>query len=369
MDYLKKYKNYIALTFIDDENILLSKYNFLYKINIYTDQITYLTSVPCSILTWVLLRVHIFSRILRLDIRLSDKINPENFLIVFNKCFYELSLIDNTCKKTFKLPRGKRPLSFCKINGISGFDNSIYFGEYINNFERNEVHIYKRNINTNWEIVYTFPKGEIEHIHSIIMDEYNDCIWIFTGDFNSASAIWMAKNNFKHVEIILRGNQAFRACVGFPTKDGILYGTDSQFERNTLRILVKNGEGWLSKEIAKINGPVIYGCKILDKYVFSTSVEGGILSKNFLTNFINNKPGDGIIENYSHIITGNIENGFKTIYKIPKDSFPFIPFQFGVFTFPSGDNVSEYLYVNTIALKNNKFNILKFKIETNETIK
>ena len=369
MERFKNYKNYIALTFINEEYILLSKFNHLYKKNIHTDDIYFLTSIPCSLISWILLRINIFSRILRLDIRLAQNINQNKIVIVFNKCFYELSLIDNTCIKTFKLARGKRPLSFCNVNGISGFDNSIYFGEYINNFERNEIHIYKRKKNTNWEIVYTFPRGEIEHIHSIIMDNSNDCLWIFTGDFNSASAIWMAKNNFKYVEAVLRGKQEFRACVGFPVKEGVLYATDSQFEKNSIRLLENDGQKWASREIMQINGPAIYGCKVLDQYIFSTSVEGGIISNNILTNLLNKKIGTGIIENFSHIIVGTLENGFKTIYKIQKDNLPFILFQFGVFTFPSGNNLSKYLYANTVALKHNKFNILKFKIYSNDTTK
>jgi hypothetical protein len=367
MKLLNNYKNYIALSFIDNEYILLSKFNKLYKKNISTDEIYFLTSIPCSLTTWILLRINIVSRMLRLDIRLSHKINQNYIIVVFNKSFYEVSLIDNSYIKTFSLTRGKRPLSFCTINDISGFDNSIYFGEYINNFERNEIHIYKRNNSANWEIVYTFPKGEIEHVHSIITDKFNDCLWIFTGDFNSASAIWMAKNNFKYVEPVLRGKQEFRACVGFPVEEGLLYATDSQFEKNSIRLLQKDGQNWKSREIIQINGPAIYGCKILDQYIFSTSVEGDLSPQNLLTKLINNKPGSGIIENYSHIIVGTIKNGFKTLYKLQKDNFPFILFQFGVFTFPTGDNLSNYLYVNTIALKHNKFNILKFKIHSNET--
>jgi hypothetical protein len=363
MQFLKKYNNFIALTFIDNDFILLSKFNRLYKKNIHTNEIFLLITIPCSLLISILLRINIVSRILRLDIRLSQKINENNLLVIFNKCFYEISLIDNKCIKTFNLSRGKRPLSFCHVKGIKGFDNSLYFGEYINNFDRNEIHIYKRNMNTNWEIVYTFPKGEIEHIHSIISDNYNDCLWIFTGDFNSASGIWMAKDNFKYVECILRGKQEFRACVGFPVNEGILYATDSQFEQNSIRLLEKAGPNWISREISRINGPAIYGCKVLDKYIFSTSVEGDLLSQNLFTNLFNNKPGTGILENYSHIIVGTIENGFKTIYKIKKDNLPFVLFQFGVFTFPNGDNTSQYLYANTIALKHNKFNILKFKIQ------
>ena len=103
MIFLKKYKTYIALTFVDNEYILLSKYNHLYKKNINTDEIHFLTSVPCSLLTKLLLRINILSRILRLDIRLSQKINENNILIVFKKCFYgNILIIYCKCRFGFK---------------------------------------------------------------------------------------------------------------------------------------------------------------------------------------------------------------------------------------------------------------------------
>ena len=36
------------------------------------------------------------------------------------------------------------------------------------NLEKKEVHIYALDKDNNWKISFTFPEGEIEHIHNII---------------------------------------------------------------------------------------------------------------------------------------------------------------------------------------------------------
>lgn len=66
-----------------------------------------------------------------------------------------------------------------------------------------EVRIYKRINAKYWGPIYTFEKEAINHIHNIIPDEKNKCVWILTGDFDNAAAIWRATDNLK------RWNQLF----------------------------------------------------------------------------------------------------------------------------------------------------------------
>jgi hypothetical protein len=46
-----------------------------------------------------------------------------------------------------------------------------------------------------------------------------------------------------------------------------------------------------------------------------------------------------------------MKEGFETIYKCKKDCLPFVLFQFGVFTFPTGNNLTDYIIVSPRALK------------------
>ncbi len=281
-------------------------------------------------------------------------------MLVFNKKIYKLNLVENIIYKSFDLKRGSRPLNITNISNIDGFDDQTCFGEYFMNFEKKEVHIYALDKDNNWKISFTFPEGEIEHIHNIIPDENRNLLWILTGDFNNSSGIWIAKNNFKNVYPVLRGKQDYRACVAFPTVDGLLYGTDSQFQQNSIRLLYKENK-WKTRKIFDVNGPIIYGAKFKDDFCFSTSVEGESSEKGKFLQYFDRTIGKGVITNYSHIIKGNLKNGFKVVYKNKKDMYPFILFQFGTIVFPNGINKSDSIYFNVNALKQNDQSIVKLK--------
>ena len=183
---------------------------------------------------------------------------------------------------------------------------------------------------------------------------------ILTGDFENSSAIWIAENNFNKVYPVLRGKQDYRSCVAFPTKEGLLYGTDSQFQQNSIRLLYKD-TNWNTRKIFDVNGPIIYGSKIKDDFCFSTSVEGESSNKGKVLQYFDTKKGKGVITNYSHIIKGNLNDGFEVVYKNKKDIYPFILFQFGTVIFPTGENNSDSVFFNVNALKNHDQSIVEIK--------
>lgn len=362
LEFRSKLRKFIVLTFISKNEILMSKRNKLYIYNILTNEKKILIALPCSPVLAFFSNIGLISRVFRLGVRYALPISDDKLLVVFNKKFYEINIIEKTHQVTFDILRGNRPLNIAKVEEINNFEDALYFGEYFANFQRESVHIYKRNVNCNWEIVYTFPQGTIEHIHAIVPDKFRDCLWILTGDFDKASGIWMAKNNFKEVKPILIGEQNFRSCVAFPEEKGIVYATDSQFETNSIRILYEKDSRWISEFICEINGPAIYGCKVKDNLFFSTSVEGDSLSKGKLMKFLDNVPGEGIKEPYSHIVGGNSDKGFSVLSKNKKDLYPFILFQFGAITFPTGINDTDFLFTFNISLDRNNLNTEIFKI-------
>lgn len=361
MQLSQKLSNYISICFYDDSNLILSKRNKIFIYNIKTRKKTLLYVIPCSLIYKIILFFRLTNRLFRAGVRIGIMADREKLIFVFKKTIYELDIPQKKLTSSFILPRGSRPLNFLNIQNLQGFESGIYFGEYFQNFEKKEVHIYKRTSSQHWEIVYSFKKNTIEHIHNLIQDNHNNCIWILSGDFENSSAIWMAKNNFYQVEQIVGGQQIYRSCVAFPVNGGLLYATDSQFEHNSIRYLQKNDNIWVSNKIFNLNGPAIYGCQVNENYYFSTSVEGDPSNMGLIKKLLDTKPGPGIINNCSTIIGGNIQEGFKIIYSQNKDIFPFILFQFGVFTFPSGLNNSNILFANPIALKKLKFDTLIFK--------
>lgn len=363
IEYYKTLKSAVPLCFISEKELLIAKNNKLYLYNIEKDKNEFILELDSGFIKKNISEIKLVQRLLRLGVRYAIPITDENVLIVFNFNFYELNIRIKQIRKTFTLPRGNRPLNISKVENITGFDDGLYFGEYFENLDRTAVNIYKRNSDQNWQIVFTFPEDTIEHVHNIIPDPYNDCLWLLVGDFDKAAGIWKATNNFQTVEPIVIGKQDYRACVAYPTKEGLVYATDSQLEKNSIRILKKKKDIWESEFIKEVNGPVIYGCKVNDDIFLSTSVEGDSLGKGKIMQFLDRQPGPGILTNKSVIIGGNLNDGFNVIHENIKDRWPFILFQFGVMIFPTGNNNSDKLVLYNIAVKSNDLNTSIFNIK------
>jgi len=247
------------------------------------------------------------------------------------------------------LRQGRSPLNFAVLDGVDGFDDGVCYGEYFTNPARGPVGIMRRDQHGQWSRAFEFPAGEINHIHNLVPDPARGCVWILTGDFDEGAAIWMARNNFSTVEAVVRGTQEVRACVAYPVPQGLLYATDSQLHGNSIRLLEAGGAGWTHRQLWPVNGPVIYGARVGELYVFSTATEPNQAVRCRLSSLLDTRPGPGIARNESQVILGSIEHGFHTVLTRAKDPLPYRLFQFGNIFFPSGTSSNDRLFIYSIA--------------------
>jgi len=282
-------------------------------------------------------------------------ISVENdYFITYGKKIHRYNCKTKELIEEYSFNKGRGPLQFCYIENIQDFDNSVCFGEYFGNHSRKPVKILQRTENGVWQSPFQFKDGEINHVHALIPDVYNQCVWILVGDFEHSAAIYKATNNFNKVELIVKGKQCYRACVAFPTKDGLLYATDTQMESNSVRMLVKEDGQWISKKLNDLNGSCIYGCELDDYYIFSTSTEPCDKPKNKIHALLDNKPGPGIITNQSDIVSYSKKyKTFKIIISKDKDIFPYRVFQFGTIMFPAGKNQGNFLFSYNVGSRSN----------------
>ena len=292
---------------------------------------------------------NVLSRFLRSGIRTAVAINEKYVLLSIGNKLLEMNIDTGEIRCGYECDNGVRPLAFTSVEGIEGFNNGIYFGGYIHNFEKNPVFIYRRNGFNSWDVVYSFHKGTINHVHNVISDPYRKCLWVFTGDFEDSAAIWRVTDNFNKVERVVCGDQKWRGCVAFATPEGVLYATDAPFAKNHIYLLK---EDMSVSVVGDLSGSCIYGCQWKDKYVFSTVVEPDGRNETLLRLLFGWKRGAGIDDNYARIYSGNHNDGFAELYKEKKDLWPFI-FQFGAFRFPSGLNTSDTLYFQPVATNKN----------------
>ena len=302
-------------------------------------------------------RLKLAKRLLRLGIRAAEAVDNDTIVLSVGNILYELNINEGVLSKGYYCGEGIRPLTLTMVKGIVGFDDGIYFGGYLVNMDKTPVSIYRRIDTDKWEAVYTYPKGTINHVHNIVADHYRNCLWVFTGDFDEASAIWKVANGFQRVERFVSGEQKWRGCVAFATSEGLQYATDAPFAQNHIYLLKEDGS---TDVIADLPGSCIYGCQWKDKYVFSTAVEADGRNETPLRLLFGWKRGFGIKDRYAHVYAGNITIGYREIYKEKKDLWPFI-FQFGVFKFPAGINKTSKLYFQPTAIMKNDLNLLEIE--------
>ena len=295
-------------------------------------------------------------RAMRLGIRTAVALDETHILLSIGNMMYEYDLEARRLSNGYSCCEGVRALIFSPVKGIEGIDDGVYFGTYQSVSSTNPVHIYKRTGIDEWQIEYTFEAGSVGHVHNIIADPYRQCAWIFTGDFGDHAAIWKVTENFGKVERVFYGNQKYRACVINALPEGLLYATDSPLDDDYIILL--NPETGELKVIMSIEGSCIYGCKWKDKYVFESSVEPSGVYRNKLHFLLSREIGPGIKDRYVRMYCGNLEDGFKEIYKEKKDCLPYATFQFGVVKFSFGENNSDKLYFQPVAVKTNDLKLM-----------
>lgn len=279
------------------------------------------------------------TRLFRFGIRSAIAIDNEHIVISIGNMLHEVYLVQETITKGWFCGEGIRPLILTDVKNIDGFDDGIYFGGYLSNFDKKPVSVYRRTGVDNWQVVYTFPQGAINHVHNIVADPYRKCLWVFTGDFDNASAIWRVSDNFNKVECIASNDQKYRGCVVFALPEGLLYATDTPFADNHIYLLKESGE---LEILGDLSGSCIYGCQWKKQYVFSSTVEADGRDETLMKLLFSKKRGAGIKDQFVRLYIGDIANGFIEAYKDRKDSAPYL-FQFGVFKFPAGTNISNTL--------------------------
>ena len=338
---------------IDDERIIIFRHGKIYSYDIISGAFSSVCNLKMPILKKVVSYSRIAERTLRIEPRCAVKFKEEGIVLSFAGAIYYINEKSKTSKIEHHFRTGmSNTLQLVPICDIRGFADSIVYGEYWQNPNREAVRIFARSGGT-WEPVFTFPAGTIKHVHGMISDRKRNCVYIFTGDDDKESGIWVAKENFKSVEPLLIGNKNYRTCVGFADESGLLIATDNPFETNFLRYIKLTEEGKVStiNDIMQINGPCIYGTQWKNSLVFSTSVEQDYTTeRNLLIDVFSRKLGKGTKTDETVIYLGNMHAGFSEIVRYKKDMWPMGLCAFGTVKFPQEMN-QDILCIYPISVK------------------
>jgi hypothetical protein len=227
-----------------------------------------------------------------------------------------------------KVLRGTRPLHLASTPS-----DHIFWGEYFDNPQRDEVHIYaSTDRGAHWDVAHTFHKGTIRHVHNIVYDEWQNCFWVLTGDHGSECRILRASCDFKTVDVVLSGNQQARSAALVPTRDVLYFSSDTPLETNHVYRLDRQGHLF---KVAALRSSSIYGCRVGNAIFFSTMVEPSAVNSDRNVSVYGSP--DGI--QWQHVLQHK------------KDRWPMGWFQYGNAYLPDGTNTTSLLAVTTIAVE------------------
>ncbi|MGA8299527.1 MAG: hypothetical protein WB817_08575 [Terriglobales bacterium] len=231
-------------------------------------------------------------------------------------------------RMTHKLLRGTRPLHITAVPS-----GSVYWGEYFDNRERSEVHIYSSaDRGESWHVAYTFPAGAIRHVHNIVYDRWADCLWILTGDEGDECKVLCASCDLRSMEIIFAGRQQARAVAAIPMPDALYLSTDTPFEENHILRVDRSGG---VHEIASLASSSIFGCRVGHVLFFSTMVEPSAQNQS----------------REVHIVGSADQLDWRVLARWQKDSWPMRYFQYGNALLPDGENTTNFLAATTVAVE------------------
>jgi hypothetical protein len=229
---------------------------------------------------------------------------------------------------THRLRRGTRPLHITAVPS-----GTVYWGEYFDNRERAEVHIYASDDRgENWQVAHTFAAGAIRHVHNIVFDPWGDCLWILTGDAGAECKVLRTSCDLRSIEVVLSGNQQARAVAAIPTPNAVYLATDTPLEANHVLRLSRSGK---VETIADLASSSIFGCRAGEAIFFSTMAEPSAVNSTSAVQII----GSADQENW------------QTLARWRKDAWPMRYFQYGNAFLPDGNNATNLLAGTTVAVE------------------
>ncbi|WP_341880155.1 hypothetical protein [Synechococcus sp. UW140] len=333
-------KGFKALIYLN-KGIILARFNNIYFSDLRFERIEFVCSVgKLGPLFFLISRIRLLQRLFRLELGpASPLLEPGCFLVFFRGNVFFVDVEKSSATLEFFSLCHKRPLQLLLLRS-GPHAGSVLLGDYQSNFDYNSVNIYRRKPNGVWDIAFTFPEGEINHVHGIFEDSSRNILYILTGDFGSGACIWLSDLDFMNVRPLSRSGQKSRACWVLPFGNLLVFATDQQAEINYL-CTIDLDDGSTINQLFPIVGSSICSSNVhVDPFVFSTAVEPISANKITLGGLLSSKPAPGILGDVACVYVGSLHTGFRVIFSAKKDFLPFGLFQFGNILFPVGDSAN-----------------------------
>jgi hypothetical protein len=180
--------------------------------------------------------------------------------------------------------------------------------------------------------MHTFPKGSVRHVHNVVYDPWERCLWVLTGDLGAECRILRASCDWSQVDVVLSGNQQARSVALVPMPDALYFASDTPLEGNHIYRLDRRGD---LAAVAAISSSVLCGCRVGQSAFFATMVEPSAVNLD------------------RDVALYGTSNGseWRKLLSWRKDRWSMRFFQYGNAFLPSGSNCTNLLALTTVAVE------------------
>jgi hypothetical protein len=209
----------------------------------------------------------------------------------------------------------------------------MFFGEYFDNRDRDEVHVYRLDpASSESQVAHCFTPRSIRHVHGVYRDPYTTDLWCLTGDRGRECQMLRTRDCFSTLDVVGTGDESWRAVSIQFTEDAIVYGTDAEFSQNCIyRIDRRTGDREL---LGPINGPVYYSCRDGSDLFFAVAAEACPSHT------------DRCAALWCVTNAGRLER----VVTLKKDSWHTKYFMPGTLHFPAGPGIAGRIYFHAVGL-------------------
>jgi hypothetical protein len=208
------------------------------------------------------------ARLLRHDVEALIVLDDGARLAIARHGIYRAEPGSATMSRVYDLWRGSRPLNLAVGGG-----GRIVFGEYGDNPDRHEIHVYASDDGRRFDVAHTFAAGDVRHVHNLLWDAHLGKYWIFVGDYGREPGVGLMDAELSGVTWVARGSQQARAVRAIVEPDALVFGTDTDTERNHI-VRLDKATGAMTT-LCDLPGTSLYAARFGDLRMVSTCVEPG----------------------------------------------------------------------------------------------
>ncbi len=333
--------NYRPL-YLAGQRLYASKGLELFKSDDDANSFDFVAKFPAGLMDNTIAKNNFASRVLRAGYHSILPLADGAIVAILRKTIAYKAPDSNIFKSVLNIKRGTRPLNICQSSS-----GKLFFGEYFQNNDRDEVHVYSSDNGQDWEIAYSFKAGEIRHVHGIFYDSFRQAMWLLSGDLDQESALWFTNDDFKTLEPVVRGTQQARAVAIIPLKDGLIVPMDTPHQKNYIQHFSLD-MGF--KNLAELPGSAFHIINANGLYLVSTVAEESKVNKASGATVYASVD----LENWQKI------NDFKEELKVPKIVARVIRYPDIILT--PGNYEGKFAYARAQAVKNIDGKMLQWNI-------